>query len=429
MRLPRCQGFPAGCWRRKSSRLSDERCTVRSMAAFDGMALGTDNAAASGGMLLFATERSMDSATQTLDSGAEVEVREGFRAVVVRGLSDCDSYETARSRGVEEAQRGLDLLCAKGITVLVLADLDSEHFVWWRGSTETVGRISAYVRLRIRGGLGTVLINGVPPPAPPDVWHESERYFRQAQVTSDLFDAFRNLYLALESVLTTLTPQHQGEREGAWFRRGLASADRALAGGLAPYAPNPSSSDPVGDLYDEVYVQIRNAVFHAKQGRPALLPFDVHGRRAVQEVLERVARMYLALLEQVVGVRFRTAGMFQVAFRRAYETAPINRICFSASEEPLDAKAETVDADAIGTAARRAPEHDEPWTVAFCASITPGELARLPWVRKVTAAADDQPYIAEDLEGRLDLSGLDRVEVVMAIRGENSRTVRTRYIS
>ena len=139
--------------------------------------------------------------------------------------------------------------------------------------------------------------------------------------------------------------------------------------------------------------------------------------------------MYLALLEQVVGVRFRTAGIFQAEFRRAYETAPINRICFSASEEPLDAKAETVDADAIGTAARRAPEHDEPWTVAFCASITPGELARIPWVRKVTAAADDQPYIAEDLEGRLDLSGLDRVEVVMAIRGENSRTVRMRYIS
>jgi hypothetical protein len=45
-----------------------------------------------------------------------------------------------------------------------------------------------------------------PPPRPPATWHESMRYFRLAQVTDDLFDAYRNLYLALVSLLTKLAP-------------------------------------------------------------------------------------------------------------------------------------------------------------------------------------------------------------------------------
>ena len=173
-------------------------------------------------MLLFATKKSTDSVVQPLDSGAEVEICAGSRAVVVRGLSDCDSYEETRARGVEEVQKGLDLLCARGVAVLVLDEIDSEHFTWWRRPTGTVGRISADIRLGMRAGLVTLSASGVPSPSPPEPWHESERYFRQARATSDLFDGFRNLYLALESILTTLTPQHQGGREWEWFLRALA---------------------------------------------------------------------------------------------------------------------------------------------------------------------------------------------------------------
>ncbi len=396
------------------------------VASFDGVALGIHPAGA--GMVVFATEKSTDSATQLLHSGAEIEVRAGSRAVVVRGLSACASYEAVRNRGVEEAQVGLDMLCASGVAVLVLDDIDSEHFAWWADSAGTVGRISSQVRLRIRGGLPTILLNGVPPPVPQPVWHESERYFRHAQATSDLFDAFRNLYLALESILSTLKPQ-QTEGEGAWFRRALVTAHGALTGGLAPFCADPSSSDPSRELYDELYLQIRNMVFHAKRGRPVLLPFDAPGRLSVQQVVERIAKLYLALLEHVSGVRFRTAFMFRGAFRAGYDAYPINRIYFSASEDPVDPNATLVPVDSIGVDARRAREYDEPWTVAFSASTTPADLAALPWVVKVVAAIGEEPAFAEDLEGRLDPSGLDRLEVVIAVRGENSRMVRTRYVS
>jgi hypothetical protein len=37
-------------------------------------------------------------------------------------------------------------------------------------------------------------------PASPK-WQESARYFRLSQLTDDLFDSFRNVCLALESIL------------------------------------------------------------------------------------------------------------------------------------------------------------------------------------------------------------------------------------
>ncbi len=50
--------------------------------------------------------------------------------------------------------------------------------------------------------------NLVPPvPTPPLAWHESLRYFRLSQTTDDLFDAYRNAYLALESILSSIAPQ------------------------------------------------------------------------------------------------------------------------------------------------------------------------------------------------------------------------------
>lgn len=49
------------------------------------------------------------------------------------------------------------------------------------------------------------------------------RHFRLSQTTSDLFDAFRNLYLALESLLSTIAPMRlhpdgrPAEGEGVWL--------------------------------------------------------------------------------------------------------------------------------------------------------------------------------------------------------------------
>ena len=85
-------------------------------------------------------------------------------------------------------------------------------------------------------------------------WHESFRYLRLSQATDDLFDAYRNAYLALESILSTITPQKSkgpgkaGESEGQWLKRALTKADTMTD--LRSLVPYPVE-DPVNYFFDD----------------------------------------------------------------------------------------------------------------------------------------------------------------------------------
>lgn len=74
-------------------------------------------------------------------------------------------------------------------------------------------------------------------------------------------------------VLSSVAPQltdaagKVAEREGAWFKRALGEANKIVA--LAPLAPA-GRADPVQDLFDELYVNMRSAISHAKSGRRVL---------------------------------------------------------------------------------------------------------------------------------------------------------------
>jgi hypothetical protein len=78
----------------------------------------------------------------------------------------------------------------------------------------------------------------VVPPTPQQqpTWHESLRYFRLSQLTDDRVEAFRNAYLAFESILTLQYPRHvfpprraggraRYESEGVWLERALRAVD------------------------------------------------------------------------------------------------------------------------------------------------------------------------------------------------------------
>jgi hypothetical protein len=119
-------------------------------------------------------------------------------------------------QGPELANRALDLLAMGGVATLALADVWSCHVAWWPASEATVVRIwsSAALTMKVqaaavvRGPDGAVRSAGTG--INPE-WHASMRYLRMSEITDDLFDAFRNVYLALESLLNRLQPRTPGE--------------------------------------------------------------------------------------------------------------------------------------------------------------------------------------------------------------------------
>jgi len=371
--------------------------------------------------------------------GWEAEVAEGQKFVLVRG-GDQESYEDAFRAGLTRAQRALDLLTMRGANNLVIKAFDDEHLAWWVENDEVVVRVLSLAHVRFDTPPVTAIVTDnegsvVPQPVPRAVvWHESFRYFRLSQTTDDLFDAYRNAHLALESILSSIAPQSTNavgrvtEREGDWFKRALSEAEKITP--LAPYA-NPGATDPIQDLYDDLYVNTRSAMSHAKAGRKVLSPQDDVERNQVTSSLRRLVNIYLKLAEVHLGARRPGGGVFAVAFRMMFSpTLERMKVYASDDESPLD-KSESsptpTGGDLMPLPTVGQVVSPESFLVTRAWSAEGSELRALPFVRRLVGIIDDVPGLVVVLEGRLFLGSVRRLEVVMGARGSNTRQPRERY--
>jgi hypothetical protein len=268
---------------------------------------------------------------------------------------------------------------------------------------------------------------------PPPEWQESARYFRLSQLTDDLFDSFRNLYLALESILDHLAPQRTVppvEREGEWFRRALTEANKIVD--LAGHAPR-QAADPVNALYDELYLSTRNLVFHAKSTRAYLLPHSSPQRRAVEETTRRAAYLYLALAEKVIHLRPPGSGWFAAAWRMQVDgLAPRLGIVVTNDPAPFSADDAAINpsgGDLVDLSVSRASQDDRPFEHAFL-GVGPGTaIAKLRRVTRVGSTVDGEPLTAGIPEGAFSVSAVDRFEVLVVLRARNATEPKRDFAS
>jgi len=174
-------------------------------------------------------------------------------------------------------------------------------------------------------------------------WQESMRYYRMSQVTDDLFDAFRNIYLALESILSALEPIQLGpngravESEETWFKRALSLVAKDVD--LSTFSPG-GSGNHVHDIYDELHNRVRNRVFHAKDGLQPLLPQSLESRAHVSEAKERYSALYLEIAGGYFGAPLVTGSIrLSTAAMESMREAALSRgpsIGFTPDTTPFD---------------------------------------------------------------------------------------------
>lgn len=265
--------------------------------------------------------------TQSIGAGWSATIGSGAGQIAVHGPNSASTYEEALEDALGAAQQALDLLAIQGGVALSIEGAESEHVIWWTDASGVILRdvavedlkVSVSARATVRDAKG----NAYPQtPTPVTNWHESFRYFRLSQTTGDLFDAYRNLYLAVESLLSTavpviVSPKGKPEGEGSWLRRALTDIHPSKVD-LANYAP-PGSVDPITGVYNDLYAGTRTRLFHSKNGRPILLPHTLTGRSAVLESLERLGRLYVDLARSVLSVQREMGAMTEAGFRQATE--------------------------------------------------------------------------------------------------------------
>lgn len=396
-------------------------------ATIDGVAFFDD---ASAGGAFHLSEAAAEDATEIIGDWT-IEVRAGSEIVVARGEGGAN-YEQARDDALAAANKGLDVLCLRGATPMAIRHAGTEHIVWWTEDSESVIRLLSVPTVALHVGEVTVT-GGTPVVPPPPEWQESARYFRLSQLADDLFDSFRNTYLALESILDHLAPQRTTpplEREGEWFRRAITEAGKIV--NLTGHAPK-GVPDPVEALYDELYLSTRNLVFHAKSTRAYLLPHSSPERRAVEETIRRAAYLYLALAEKVIHLRPPGSGWFAGAWRMLIDDlAPRLGIVVTNDPAPFSADDTAVNpsgGDIVELSVTPAPELDRPFEHAFLGVGDGVEIAKLGQVTRVCSTVDGEPHSAGIPEGVFCVSDVDRFEALVVLRARNANELKRDFAS
>ncbi len=392
------------------------------------------------GAVLYLQEKAQKTSRLVLSSGVVESVKES-RALVVSLATGCGSGpDHTLGEAIRVVQEALDVWAVKGVMARTLAAVGDEHILWWEEvdgaracriwfTIRLNPQFEARAEVRDRDG------NLVPPrPEPVIEWHPSFRFFRLGQATTDLVDAFRNYYLALEGVLSTIEPVllrpngRPAEQESAWLSRALPKA--ATLVDLREYVAPGVGGNPIDAIRAEIYAGARTGTFHAKTGAAVLLPHDDATRTKLRDSVSRLRRLYLDLAQVALGFKFLGGGGLAPAGFQAMGSA-FGSDRFYASSDPVDEGAvedSRLPARIAYFDSMHVAELDDEYHVAYA-----GKLQVSEWnyglIRQVGTLRDGSIAAYEDLEGELDVEDLDYVECVIALAVQDPRALGTRYLS
>ena len=385
------------------------------------------------GAAFIINEPARETSTLATSPSWTVDFRENCKVVVARG-DPIDDFSRARDSALSEVQRALDLLSVQGRGDYSVVDVAREHLVWWVADGRTTIRIVSVITQPLEIP-GVQVSGGTPVPRPPISWHPSYRFYRLSQYTTDLADAYRNLFLALESLLSDLAPMKvkpngkSGEGEGEWFRRALTEAGQLVD--LGQFAP-PGSSDPVDAVYVDLYERTRTATFHAKQGRPTFLSHEPAQRADLAAAVQRAMRLYLKLAEVRHHAYRSWSGFYSYGFMMSTGGIDDKVIVHVTDDEAPWSPDETVPNPTGGAVVTLPAPLSSELTGTFLKSfLAVGDVSSLEPVktirRIVTAVRDNGLIHANMLEGPLTLDGIDVLQFHFGLRGENVGHPRSDY--
>lgn len=390
----------------------------------------------SGAALLLDEEPSKNE-TVRVDQDWEVELEEENRYVVARTPQNLDA-DSVLSPAHGAVQKALDLLSFQNEGDFTCRDVDEERIIWWRDGQSQHLRTLNITGLGIATSAAAVKTSGSgkqsTPTLPKPNWHESLRYFRLAQKTDDLFDAYRNIYLALEMILSHRDPQKSSEGEKAWFERALKNAHNQL--GLDKFVPN--QQKVVDSIVQQQYYDTRLKLFHSKQGRSKLLPHNDQHRKHVQEALENLSSMTVHIMKNTLNIQRNSGVMTNQGFDAMMSWIQDDQNIearISDDGSPLD-KSETLSSPpwqgSVGLSTSYSAKFSEPGLKCVLAEEPVSNIGKNT-VRRIGLTNDQDDgfelFSTGRLGAELTLDNIDQFEAQLGIELRNRNTVRKRFPS
>ena len=243
----------------------------------------------------------------------EVELEKGGTMATARADSILRKA-TILSRGHGFIQKALDLLSIQNIAQLILKSPEDNHVVLFHENGKLTMQhvdilsfgVNVSTKVTKRKRNGTIIPTS---PRPEPSWHEAFRYYRLSQISKDLFEAYRNLYLSFESLLNFIYCKRAGEKEIDWLTKALTEANSRIdLGELEAFRPC-----PINAFINNQYKGVRLKLFHAKTN--IILP---HNELSLEEVDEAYKKLLLiwhkVASEYLNTTEHSTGGLTQAGF-------------------------------------------------------------------------------------------------------------------
>ncbi|WP_082570437.1 hypothetical protein [Mycobacterium sp. Root135] len=379
----------------------------------------------------------------------------GQKAVISCGPSAAGEFDGAYTEALNAANQGLDYLSVTGQADCAIRDAPDDCIVWWLDAA--LGGV--VMRCRAVQSLGVVFsataevrdANGnlrPSPPPPTPLADDAFRFVRMSRSSDDLFDAYRNLFLAFESLLSDIRPRKRvpipqprlrwclirkpdtavnmkWETEHDWFMASLDQADVLVSlDGLTP----PGVTNHKKWIYRWMYGAERSALMHAKRGQNYLLPHGATDRAALIESLGRLSDYVSHLIEKHLHVRRMSSYLSSYAVEQmAKAVLPQFPLVVSDDDGPVNPEAENLISPhatvvRLHSATPRVDAED-PQLWRIVAHGDAADLAALPTIRRFGQMRPDGTGTCEvlsELVGPLVLGGtVVRLEIERGLRHVN----------
>lgn len=405
------------------------------MASIAGLDLELDQPCFHVGAAYRLTHPSREDFNWTDDTDTtEVVLRAGVAYVAVMVPFAQSDPDRIMAHTYDAAQRALDVASVQGLDDLALPDAHMGELLWWRDDSGVTLRLHGYVAttfgMRAKGMVRGADGKEVPqPPQPSRPWREAFRYYRLAQTTDDLYDAYRNNYLAFESILSELEPPQISssgtpESEKKWLRRTFHIYAPYLTGTIPPNAP-----DPFQIFYDQVYRAKRCAMFHARRAMVTILPRSFDSRHEVEIALEQLAYV-VSQLFSAHGAGRRQGGMVTYAGFELIMQGISSVFTLAVTDSPEQAAKNPDHHDVIFTDLSTMPitENSQPSFERVFLGTSPTSELQAPTVNAIvgrnTATNDILTVGAIDA---LQIEGVDTLEVAYTVRIRSRGMPNTRF--
>lgn len=365
-----------------------------------------------------------------LDNDWEVEVKQGHHSIVAR--SRCRFLvDVILTRGLELCQQALDLLSVNGKGDFQIEDSGVEHIILFKDNDKVILRqVSiADIPMNVQASITKLDKEGniIPdPPLTPINWVPAFRFYRLSQGSNDLFEAYRNLFLGLESLLYEICPKRKGEGEKKWLQRSLSEVSKEIS--LSDFVPI-GVDNPIEYFVKSQYDNIRCKLFHAK-GHRAILPHQninpvevVDAYETLIGVWRKIASVYFKTLEEggvITNVGFKS--MMKAVFKNGFTFIATND---KTPPEKDDIKISPLNMELYSFDNYSYIGNVKPGQVLLIGVIEGNNIIKPKVIHRIGVNAEDILYSIQYIPDGLTLSGIDKFESYQTYRLINKGMPKT----